>query len=97
MAGMNTEHHKSIENLPPPDTVRRKPGTGGIIFPVPYYHRWPVLGKKILQQAHNPLVQNLLCACTVLEIYSKYLCSAQITPEVNWAPQITSALQFLFD
>lgn len=77
---MNTEHHKSVENLPSLDTARGKPGTGGIMFPLPCYHRWSVLRKEIQKQAHNPFVQNLLCACTVLGIYSKYLCCAWITP-----------------
>lgn len=75
---MSTEHQKSVENLPQADTARRKPGTGRIMFPLPYYHRRSVLCKEIMAHAYNPFVQNLFCACTVLGIYSKYLCCAWI-------------------
>lgn len=45
----------------------------------------------------SPFVQNLLCPSTVLQIYSKYVCCAWLTPGVNWAAQMTFVLQFLFE
>jgi len=39
MAGINTEHHEPVIKLPPPETVRREPGTGGIVFSFPRQHR----------------------------------------------------------
>lgn len=49
MAEINTEYYESIVKLPPPDTVRREPRTGGIVFSLPCQHRWSVVCKEILQ------------------------------------------------
>lgn len=87
MPGINAAHQESILKLPPPDTVRREPGTEGIVFSFPCQHRWSVVCKEILQEEYDPFVQNLLCVCPVLAIYSKHLSCAGITLGANWAPQ----------